>query len=166
MFCVGVLSQSRTKRENYMVNVRDFVSKQKLTTNELHCYVGQTSVLANQLVQKLYACTVAQVPSTVVQSLAFIDYVSCSPRILLFGRWIQSLGRNGKELGFIIREWSLDKMMSNWTTDDDLNGELADDNIKGLRKKFKVVRPNCTACLVTNESAVRGEVNTGERKIN
>ena len=33
-------------------------------------------------------------------------------------------------------------MMSNWTTDDELNDELADDdNIKELRKKFKVVRP-------------------------
>ena len=39
----GVLSQSRTNRENYMVDVRDFVWKQTLTTNELHSYIGQIS---------------------------------------------------------------------------------------------------------------------------
>ena len=125
------------------------------------------SVLANQLVQKLYACTVAQVPSTVVQRLA-LDRLRqlFSPNPLVW-KMDPSLRRNGKEHRRQIRELSLDKMMSNWTTDDKLNDELADDdNFKELRKKFKVVRPNCTACLVTNEPAVRGEVNTGKRKIN
>ena len=117
----GVLSQSRTNHENYMVDVRDFVCKQTLTTNEIHSYVGQTSVLANQLVQKLYACTVAQVPSTVVQRLA-LDRLRqlFSPNPLVWKMdpgvkaWFSlSLRRNGKEHRRIIREWSMDKMMSN-----------------------------------------------------
>ena len=125
----GVLSQSRTNHENYMVDVRDFVCKQTLTTNEIHSYVGQTSVLANQLVQKLCACTMAQVPSTVVQRLA-LDRLRqlFSPNPLVWKMdpgvkaWFSlSLRRNGKEHRRIIREWSMDKMMSNWTTDDKLN---------------------------------------------
>ena len=54
--------------------------------------------------------------------------------------------------------------------DDKLNVELADDDvIKELRKKFKVVCPfvlDLSVLHVTNEPAVRGEVNTRKRKRN
>ena len=62
MFCMGFFPKVGQTIENYMVNVRDFVCKQTLITNELCSYwSSQTLVLANQLVQKLCACTVVQV---------------------------------------------------------------------------------------------------------